>query len=157
MEKIDDILEKVSEQKLDEQQEKSVFYLEKSYYIKSLILIAVLVFVIFTEIYKFSRKPLLQIIIIVLVILYLAFYIYKLFKYKLVIDNNILSYGKTKINLKEIKSVKLMRTHVGGTKYDNCLALIDNKNERYIIRLNISNKYLFIAKISKITKKKVEK
>ena len=72
MEKIDDILEKVSEQKLDEQQEKSVFRLEKSYYIKSLILIVVLVFVIFTEIYKFSRKPLLQIIIIVLVILYLS-------------------------------------------------------------------------------------
>ena len=97
----------------------------------------------------------LQYVILVVIVVYIIYYMYKLIKYRIVIDENILIYEKNRINLKDIVKLQFMRTRVGGSKYDNCIALL-TKDKRYIIRLNMEKKYLFIALLMKITKLKVE-
>lgn len=156
MEQVSEILRKISEVKVDIKQNKYTFRLSLIYCIKAFLFLAVIVAIFFMQIHKFSKQNLFQKAIWFILLLYILFYLYRLFRYKIRIEDNILYYEKSKIDLKTVNKIQLMRTRVGGSKYDNCLALYTDEKVRYIVRLNISNKYLFIALVSKIAKVKVE-
>lgn len=156
MEQVNEILKQVSKIRLENLDEKYTFRLSLKYCIKAFLFLAVIIAVFLLEIGKFSKRGIIQKAICVLLLIYIVFYLYKLIKYKIVIENYTLIYDKNKVDLRKIKKIQLMRTRVGGSKYDNCLMILTNENIKYIIRLNISDKYKFIALISKISKMKVE-
>lgn len=156
MERVNDILQKISSIKIDDISGKYIFRLSFLYCIKAFLFLIILVALFFTQLYKFANQNMLQKGIWAVLLIYIIFYIYRLLKYKIVVDGKILYYEKNKIDLKKINKIQLMRTKVGGTKYDNCVALISEDKIKYVIRLNISEKYKFIALVSKISKVKVE-
>lgn len=156
MEQVSEILKKISKIKVDITQKKYTFRLSMLYCVKAFLFLAIIVAIFFMQIHKFAKQNLLQKAIWVILLLYIIFYLYRLFKYKIRIENDILYYEKSNIDLKKVNKIQLMRTRVGGSKYDNCLALYTDDKVRYIVRLNISNKYLFIALVSRIAKVKVE-
>lgn len=154
MEQVNEILEKVKKETVDTNI-KHTFRLSFMYSLKAIVFLVIIISLFVLNIAKFSKKHMLQYVILVVIVVYIIYYMYKLIKYRIVIDENILIYEKNRINLKDIVKLQFMRTRVGGSKYDNCIALL-TKDKRYIIRLNMEKKYLFIALLMKITKLKVE-
>ncbi|WP_068267924.1 hypothetical protein [Caviibacter abscessus] len=149
---LEDFLEKIK--KCDVDMSKSYkFRLSNSYFIKSIIFIISIIILSTYNIYSYwSKKNILALTLFGIITIYICYYIFELFSYNISIkDNKLIVKKNLKINLKEVKSLKILPfTKVGVKVYRNCLEIITNENKRYIISLDISNKYNFVALISKI-------
>lgn len=150
---LEDFLEKVKKCDIDALKSYK-FRLSNSYFIRSVIFIVSISILSTYNIYSYwSKKNILALTLFAGITLYICYYIFELFSYSItVIDNNLIVRKNLKIDLKQIKSLRLLPfVKVGVKTYRNCLEIITNENNRYIIKLNISNKYNFVALISKIS------
>lgn len=150
------LLERANEEEIDVNN-KYEFGLSISYYIKTItLLISLIVLLSYNLNMEKIKKPLV-IILLTLIFIYLFYHIYTLVSYKIIVkDNEIISQKNVKINLRNIKSLKLLPlAKIGISLKKDCLEIIDNDDKRYILRLDIHNPHFFVAVVSQISKVKV--
>ncbi len=155
MEKIDKFLENLEKYKVSELKDKYVFRISKSYYLRVFLFIAIIAI---NGIYTYRNIKRLNFILVFLLFLisaYVMYSIYTVLIYKVIVENNKIIVGKNIIPLENIKSLRIINARVGGAKFDTCLELVE-EGKKYIIRLNIDEKYKFVSVISKITNVEVK-
>lgn len=153
---LDRFLEKVNKEQIDINNEYK-FDLSISYYIKTITLVISLIVLLSYNLNMENIKKPLVIILLTLIFIYLFYHIYTLISYKIIVkDNEIIAQKNVKINLKNIKSLKLLPlAKIGVSLKKDCLEIIDNDDKRYILRLDIHNPHIFVALVSQISKVKV--
>ena len=153
---LDRFLEKVNKEKNNINDEYK-FGLSVSYYIRIITLIISFIVILAYNLNMKNIKRPLVIIVLNLIFIYLFYHIYTLISYKIIIkDNKIIAQKNIEIDLKNIKSLKLLPVaKIGISLKKDCLEIIDNDYKRYILRLDIHNSHIFVANVSKISKVKV--
>ncbi|WP_067139848.1 hypothetical protein [Oceanivirga salmonicida] len=156
MNKIEQFFEKLKTNNITEIQDKYIFTISKSYYLKVFLFILIISINILYTVRNIHSLNIIVVILLLFISSYVIYSIYTVLTYKLIIENKKLIFEKNVIDLTKVDSLKIVMARIGGTKFDSCLELISEK-KKYIIRLNLNKSIDFVTIISKISGKKVEK
>lgn len=146
---------KLEEYKIEDEKNMYIFRVNKRYIISSSIFFVMLLFVAFYSLYKglrgIERLTFFKLILIGVLIVYTLFSIWIIFKYKIIIKENMIISDKTQINMNKIKKATVKIDRISVKKFDKCLEIITEDKKRIKYRLNMENDLLFVKLVQKYT------
>lgn len=151
----------IKNEKISEPNKRKVYRLSGTYLFRSFIFISSLILLslyIFKTDFSLDNLTVYKVITYVLealVYLYIFYYIYIIFSYKVIVDSNYIIRGNVKIDVKNVESLEIKLARVANKSFERCLYIKTNDSKQYIFRLNISNRIKFIKQISILTNKEV--
>lgn len=134
----------------------SILYLIRIFILISCIFTLLVYSIITTDFYTFNLNLVIKIVLDVFLLIYIIFNVYTAFSTIIIIDNENITSGKIKVNIKEIKRIVLKDARIRGKRFEKVLSVVTKENKEYIFRLNISNKIRFIKQILELTNLKIE-
>lgn len=146
MEKFSAFKKKVSNIDLSKMNDKYTFRISIIENLRLLLLITIVVFEIFYLFDYIKKSNIFVLSILLLISLYIMYSIYQIAKYRIVITRDKIITDKYNIEILNIKSLRLMKI-----KNLNHLEIVTSDHKRYIIKLDLTKKYLFVALIVKLS------
>lgn len=147
---LDQIRKKAKDTNVEINKNCYIFRISRLQVLKIVLLASILIFEIFYLIDYIKSKDKFVLTIIIGIGFYVVYSIYQMFKYKIIIDNKSIITEKYTIDLTKVVSLKLIRH-----KNNNYLELITDDKKRYMLKLDITKKHIFLALISKLTNKEI--
>ena len=92
----------------------------------------------------------------ILLLVYVIISFTLLFKYKVVIEENIVTMGKIKVDMDKIVSATVKIDRISFSRYDRCLEIITEDKRKIKCRLNMGNILLFLKLIQNSTGNKLK-
>lgn len=85
-----------------------------------------------------------KMLISILLAAYFLISLFRIFLYRIIIDEKKLKYGKHNISLENVKTVTLTIGRISVSKVGRCLKIITNDKKEYILNLNIHDSIKFL-------------
>ena len=157
---LEKLKKRLEEYRIEGEKEMYVFRGNIKYIISSSIFFIVTAFIALYPFYKVMKgleklypfKTFLSILLLVYVIISFTL----LFKYKVVIEENIVTMGKIKVDMDKIVSATVKIDRISFSRYDRCLEIITEDKKRIKCRLNMGNMLLFLKLIQNSTGNKLK-
>ncbi len=140
--------DKVRKYKIEDERNKYIFRADLKYIISSSIFFIIIAFIAGYSLYKgiigVEKITPLKMILAVILFGYVAVASFLLFSFKIEVKNDEIFLKNIRIKMEDIENATVKMLGVGAGKVDNFLEIITKDKRKIQIRLNISNKLLFL-------------
>ena len=157
---LEKLKKRLEEYRIEGEKEMYVFRGNIKYIISSSIFFIVTAFIALYPFYKvmkgLEKLSHFKIFLSILLLVYVIISFTLLFKYKVVIEENIVTMGKIKVDMDKIVSATVKIDRISFSRYDRCLEIITEDKKRIKCRLNMGNMLLFLKLIQNSTGNKLK-